>query len=48
MVRIAGVTDIYVPAISISDIAEGQHVVAGETVLARLPSSTPTHTPVGT
>ncbi len=48
MARLAGVTDIYVPATSISDITEGQHVVAGETVLARLPSSTPTHTPVGT
>ena len=48
MARLAGVTDIYVPATSISDIAEGQHVVAGETVLARLPSSTRTHTPVGT
>ena len=48
MARLAGVTDIYVPAVSISDIAVGQHVVAGETVLARLPSSTPTHTPVGT
>ena len=48
MARLAGVADIYVPATSISDIAEGQHVVAGETVLARLPSSTPTHTPVGT
>ena len=50
MARLAGVTDVYVPATSISDIAEGQHVVAGETVLARLPSSTPapTHTPTGT
>ena len=48
MARLAGVTDIYVPAVSISDIVEGQHVVAGETVLARLPSSMPTHTPVGT
>ena len=48
MARLAGVTDIYVPAVSISDIAEGQHVVAGETVLARLPLSTPTYTPVGT
>jgi phosphatidylserine decarboxylase len=48
MARLAGVTDIYVPAVSISDIAVGQHVVAGETVLARLPSSTPKHTPVGT
>ena len=48
MARLAGVTDIYVPAVSISDIAVGQHVVAGETVLARLPSSTLTHTPVGT
>jgi len=48
MARLAGVTDIYVPAVSISDVVEGQHVVAGETVLARLPSSTPTHTPVGT
>ena len=48
MARLAGVTDIYIPATSVSDIALGQHVVAGETVLARLPSSTPTHTPVGT
>ena len=48
MARLAGVTDIYVPAVSISDIAVGQHVVAGETVLARLPSSTPTHMLVGT
>ena len=39
MARLAGVTDIYVPAASISDIAIGQHVVAAETVLARLPSS---------
>ena len=48
MARLAGVTDIYVPATSISDITEGQHVAAGETVLARLPSSTPMHTPFGT
>ncbi len=48
MARLAGVTDIYVPAVSISDIAEGQHVVAGETVLARLPLSTSTHAPAGT
>ena len=48
MARLAGVTDIYIPATSVSDIALGQHVVAGETVLARLPSSTPTHTPAGT
>ena len=39
MARLAGVTDIYVPATSTSDIAIGQHVVASETVLARLPSS---------
>jgi len=39
MARLAGVTDIYVPALSISDIAVGQHVVAAETILARLPSS---------
>ena len=41
MARIAGVTDIYVPADSISDLAIGQHVVAAETVLAILPSSVP-------
>ena len=39
MARLAGVTDIYVPATSTCDIAIGQHVVASETVLARLPSS---------
>ena len=39
MARLAGVTDIYVPATSTTDIAIGQHVVASETVLARLPSS---------
>ena len=44
MARLAGVTDIYVPALSISDIAVGQHVVAAETILARLPSSEPTGT----
>jgi len=41
MARLAGVTDIYVPAASISDMAIGQHVVAAETILARLPSSAP-------
>ncbi len=41
MARLAGVTDIYVPAACISDIAIGQHVVAAETILARLPSSAP-------
>jgi len=41
MARLAGVTDIYVPAASISDMAIGQHVVAAETILARLPSSVP-------
>ena len=44
MARLAGVTDIYVPAASISDIACGQHVVAAETILARLPSSVPART----
>ena len=44
MARLAGVTDIYVPAASIADIALGQHVVAAETILARLPSSVPTGT----
>ena len=39
MARLAGVTDIYIPAASISDMAIGQHVVATETILARLPSS---------
>ena len=38
MARLAGVTDIYVPASSISDMTIGQHVVAAETILARLPS----------
>ena len=41
MARLAGLTDIYVPAASISDMAIGQHVVAAETILARLPSSVP-------
>ena len=41
MARVAGVTDIYVPADSISDMAIGQHVVGAETILARLPSSVP-------
>ena len=41
MARLAGVTDIYVPAASISDMAIGQHVVAAETILARLRSSVP-------
>ena len=44
MARLAGVTDIYVPAASISDMAIGQHVVAAETILARLPSSVPAGT----
>lgn len=39
MARLAGVTDLYVPVASISDVAIGRHVVAGETILARLPSS---------
>ena len=46
MARLAGVTDIYVPASSISAVALGQHVVAGETILACLPLPTPT--PLGT
>ena len=41
MARLAGVTDIYVPAASIGDIALGQHVLAAETILARLPSAVP-------
>ncbi len=44
MARLAGVTDIYVPAASIGDITLGQHVVAAETILARLPSSVPAGT----
>ena len=44
MARLAGVTDIYVPAASIGDIALGQHVVAAETILARLPSPVPAET----
>ena len=44
MVSIAGVTDIYIPAASISEMAIGQHVVAAETILARLPSSVPAGT----
>ena len=44
MARLAGVTDIYIPAVSISDIAIGQHVVAAETILARLPSPVPAGT----
>lgn len=39
MARLAGVTDLYLPVASISDVAIGQHVVAAETILARLPSS---------
>ena len=39
MARLGGVTDIYVPAASIRDVALGQHVFASETILARLPSS---------
>lgn len=38
MARLAGVTDIYVPSHSLCDVVTGQHVVAAETVLARLPS----------
>ena len=41
MARLAGVTDIYVPATCTSDIVIGQHVVAAETILARVPSSLP-------
>ena len=44
MARLAGVTDIYVPAASISNMAIGQHVIAAETILARLPSSVPAGT----
>ena len=44
MARLAGVTDIYVPATSIGDIALGQHVVAAETILVRLPSCSPART----
>ena len=44
MACLAGVTDIYVPAASISNIAIGQRVVAAETILARLPSSVPART----
>ncbi len=44
MARLAGVTDIYVPAASTGFIALGQHVVAAETILARLPSSVPAGT----
>ena len=44
MARLAGVTDIYVPAASINDIALGQHVIAAETILAHLPSSEPART----
>ncbi len=39
MARLAGVTDIYVPAASANDIIIGQHVVAAETILAHLPLS---------
>ena len=38
MACLAGVTDIYVPSHSLCDAVTGQHVVAAETVLARLPS----------
>ena len=41
MARLAGMTDIYIPSASISDIVLDQHVVAAETVLAHLP--TPAH-----
>jgi len=35
MARIAGVTDVFAPAASIVAVRVGQHVLAGETVLAR-------------
>ena len=44
MARLAVVTDIYIPAASASDIVIGQHVVAAETILARLPASVPVGT----
>ena len=44
MARLAGVTDIYVPATGISNIVIGQHVVAAETILACIPPSAPIET----
>ena len=44
MTCLAGVTDIFVPAASVTDVAVGQHVVAAETILAHLPSSVPAGT----
>lgn len=38
MARLAGVTDIYLPAHSRCQVTLGQHVFAAETILARLPS----------
>ena len=38
MARLAGVTDIYLPAHSHCQVTLGQHVFAAETILARLPS----------
>jgi len=37
MARLAGVTDMYIPASSQCAVAVGQHVMAGETILAELP-----------
>ena len=39
MARLAGVTDIYLPAHSHCQVMLGQHVFAAETILARLPSN---------
>ena len=39
MARLAGVTDIYLPAHSQCHVTLGQHVFAAETILARLPSN---------
>ena len=39
MARLAGVTDIYLPAHSHCQVTLGQHVFAAETILARLPSN---------
>ena len=44
MACLAGVTDIFVPAACVTDIAIGQRVVASETILAHLPSSVPAGT----
>jgi phosphatidylserine decarboxylase len=38
MARLAGVVDLLVPADCSPQIAVGQHVLAGETIVARLPS----------